>query len=186
MVGFLADSFGKNKIYRLKFKLQSYDVGYPEKVAVHLGTGASVAEQTTLLGDYEVESNTFVEYKVILPERLESGNYHISFHCHSEPYMFILYVTDVLLEEVSEGVLSGVVTNGQTPLEGVEVTIKDSETKCTTDEKGFYEFKELEAGNYTLTFNKTGYRYIEQSDIIVEMGDTTKINTTWRNCLLIP
>lgn len=34
----------KNKIYRLKFKLQSYDVGYPEKVAVHLGTGASVAE----------------------------------------------------------------------------------------------------------------------------------------------
>lgn len=100
--------------------------------------------------------------------------------------MFILYVTDVLLEEVSEGVLSGVVTNGQTPLEGVEVTIKDSETKCTTDEKGFYEFKELEAGNYTLTFNKTGYRYIEQSDIIVEMGDTAKINTTWRNCLLIP
>ena len=92
--------------------------------------------------------------------------------------MFILYVTDVLLEEVSEGVLSGVVTNGQTPLEGVEVTIKDSETKCTTDEKGFYEFKELEAGNYTLTFNKTGYRYIEQSDIIVEMGDTAKINTT--------
>ena len=36
------------------------------------GTGASVAEQTTLLGDYEVESNTFVEYKVILPKRLES------------------------------------------------------------------------------------------------------------------
>ena len=168
----------KDKIYRLKFKLQSYDVGYPEKVAVHLGTGASVAEQTTLLGDYEIESNTFVEYKVILPEKLESGNYHISFHCHSEPYMFILYVTDVLLEEVSEGVLSGVVTNGQTPLEGVEVTIKDAETKCTTDEKGFYEFKELEAGNYTLTFNKTGYRYIEQSDIIVEMGDTAKINTT--------
>ena len=63
-------------------------------------------------------------------------------------------------------------------MEGVEVTIKDSETKCTTDEKGFYEFKELEAGNYTLTFNKTGYRYIEQSDIIVEMGDTAKINTT--------
>lgn len=58
----------KNKIYRLKFKLQSYDVSYPEKVAVHLGTGASVAEQTTLLGDYEVESNTFVEYKVILPK----------------------------------------------------------------------------------------------------------------------
>ena len=168
----------KDKIYRLKFKLQSYDVSYPEKVAVHLGTGASVAEQTTLLGDYEVESNTFVEYKVILPERLESGNYHISFHCHSEPYMFILYVTDVLLEEVSEGVLSGVVTNGQTPLEGVEVTIKDAETKCTTDKKGFYEFKELESGNYTLTFNKTGYRYIEQSDIIVEMGDTAKINTT--------
>lgn len=60
--------------------------------------------------------------------------------------MFILYVTDVLLEEVSEGVLSGVVTNGQTPLEGVEVTIKDAETKCTTDEKVSMNLKNWKQG----------------------------------------
>ncbi len=166
----------KGKVYRLNFKLQSYDVGYPEKMAVYLGTGKTIAEQTVLLGDYEVESNTFVDYKVMLPEDLETGDYHLSFYCHSEPYMFILYLTDLFLEEVSEGGISGVVTDGQNVLEGVEVSIKGTGKKELTDENGYYEFKELKTGSYSLGFNKIGYRYKEQSQVNVTFGETQEVN----------
>lgn len=166
----------KGKLYRLSFKLQSYDVGYPEKVGVYLGTGKTVAQQTTLLGDYEVESNTFISYKVMLPEEVETGDYYLSFHCHSEPYMFILYLADLLLEEVSEGGISGSVTDGRNPLSDVEVCIKETGKKELTDENGRYEFKELKTGSYTLVFNKKGYRSIERTNTEVTFGETTEVN----------
>ncbi len=166
----------KGKLYRLNFKLQSYDVDFPEKVGVYLGTGKTVDEQTVLLGDYEIESNTFVAYKVMLPEELETGDYHLSFHCHSEPYMFILYVTDVLLEEVSEGSISGVVTDGETALSGVEVTLKDTERKTLTDEAGRYEFKEVKTGDYILGFDKKGYRRVEKENVGVTFGEAAIVD----------
>ena len=91
----------KGKIYRLNFKLQSYDINYAERVGVYLGTGKKVADQTELLGEFvpENENNTFSSHKVFLPEALETRDYYLSFHCHSDPAMWILYVTDVLLEE---------------------------------------------------------------------------------------
>lgn len=166
----------KGKLYRLNFKLQSYDVGYPEKVGVYLGEGKTVADQTVLLGDYEIESNTFIGYKVMLPDNLETGDYHLSFHCHSDPYMFILYVTGVLLEEVSEGSISGVVTDGQKVLPGVEVILKDTERKVLSDEEGRYEFKEVKTGDYTLGFNKTGYRYTQKMNVGVAFGETAIVD----------
>lgn len=173
----------KGKVYRLRFKLQSYDVGFPEKVAVYLGTGKEVADQTIQLGDYEIESNTFVEYKALLPENLESGDYRISFHCHSEPYMFILYVSGVVVEEVNESGISGTVTDGINALVGVEVTLKESGRKTMTDESGVYTFEELPTGNYTLLFDKTGYRSEEKREIAVSFGETAEVNVTM-NALL--
>ena len=99
----------KGKSYRLRFKLQAYDSSYPEKVAVYLGTDTSIEGQTVQLGDYLVEEFTLTEHKVVLPQNLETGNYYISFHCYSEPNMFTLYLTDVTLEEVNEGSISGIV-----------------------------------------------------------------------------
>ena len=161
----------KGKIYRLNFKLQSYDVGYPEKVAVYLGTGKDIADQTNLLGDYVIESNTFVGHKVILPENLETGDYHLSFHCHSDPYMFILYVTDVLLEEVNEGGISGVVTDGEgNAIPDAKVTVKELNRDVVTDEYGNYKFEELATGTYTLLFSKIGYQLLEKEKIDVTYG----------------
>ncbi|WP_084546970.1 carboxypeptidase regulatory-like domain-containing protein [Barnesiella viscericola] len=168
----------QGKSYRLRFKLQAYDSSYPEKVAVYLGTDASIEGQTVQLGDYLVEEFTLTEHKVILPQDLETGNYYISFHCYSDPYMFILYLTDVTLEEVNEGSISGIVTDGTNPLEGVTVSIQGHDLQQTTDESGAYTFKELEIGSYTLRFDKMGYRPAEQTGITVEMGETTTVNQT--------
>lgn len=168
----------KGKIYRLNFSLQAYGEDVPEKVSVYLGTGKTVDKQTTALGMYDVRNETFIGHKVILPEDLETGDYHISYHCTSAPNMYILYVTNVLLEEVSEGGISGVVTDGQNPLEGVEVFIKDSDLKTTTDADGTYGFKELKTGNYVLGFDKEGYRYVEKADVAVTYGETAIVDVT--------
>ena len=169
----------KNKIYRLNFKLQSYDVGYPEKVAVYLGTGKGVADQINLLGDYVIESNTFVGHKVILPENLATGDYHLSFHCHSDPYMFILYVTDVLLEEVNEGGIFGVVTDGEgNAIPDAKVTVKELNRDVVTDEYGNYKFEELATGTYTLLFSKVGYQLLEKEKIDVTYGETVTVDAT--------
>ena len=92
--------------------------------------------------------------------------------------MYILYLTDVTLEEVNEGSISGIVTDGTNPLEGVTVSIQGHDLQQTTDESGAYTFKELEIGSYTLRFDKMGYRPAEQTGITVEMGETTTVNQT--------
>lgn len=167
----------KDKVYRLNFKLQSYDVDYPEKVGVYLGKGNTITDQTYLLGEYVAESNNFTGHKIMLPGNLEAGDYHISFHCHSDPEMFILYLTDLLLEEISEGSASGTVTDDeQNGLEGVAVTIKELNKKVVTDVNGNYQFDEVKTGSYTLSFSKTGYQLVERDNVNVEFGEVTITN----------
>ena len=168
----------KGKLYRLSFKLQSYDENYPEKVDVYLGTGKQVIDQTTLLGEYIAQSSTFTAIKVILPENLESGDYHLSFHCHSDPEMFILYLTDVFLEEVSDGSLSGIVTDGIHPLGNTNVSIATLQKETHTDANGRYTFENVKTGTYTVSFSKLGYRSVEKTGIEVNFGEPTSVDAT--------
>lgn len=170
----------QDKIYRLSFKLQSYveDEGYNEKVSVHLGTGRTVAEQTIELADYEVVSGRpFTAYRILL-SNLTNGDYHISFHCHSDPDKWLLYVTDILLEEVREGCIAGVITAGDAPLSGVEVSLKDTDIKTLTDADGKYILSEIKTGTYTLYCSKIGYTAADSANINVTYGDTVTVNRT--------
>lgn len=147
---------GKN--YRLRFKLQSYDVGYPEKMAVYFGQGETQAAMTQQLGDYTIESNTFKQFEVMLPAIATDGNYNIGFYCHSDPNMFTLYLTDVLVEEATAGSVQGIVTDAERqPLQGVIVSITGTELTTSTSETGEYSFTGIEPGTYTLTFHNDGY-----------------------------
>lgn len=171
----------KGKIYRLSFKLQSYDINYTERIGAYLGTGKKIAEQTVLLGEFvsENENNTFSSHKVLLPEISVTGDYHLSFHCHSDPAMWILYLTDILLEEVSEGSISGVVTDKEGDgMSGVKVTIKELNREVITGENGSYKFEELMPATYTLVFSKVGYQLAEEKNIEVDDGETTLMNIT--------
>lgn len=169
----------KGKIYRLSFKLQSYDVNYTERVGVYLGTGKTIAEQTMLLGEFvpENEYNAFSSHRAMLPEVMETGDYHLSFHCHSDPAMWILYLTDILLEEVREGGISGVVTDKDgNGVPDVKVLLKETDRKVMTDENGGYKLEELMPATYTLLFSKTGYQQVEEKGCEVNDGETTFLN----------
>lgn len=63
--------------------------------------------------------------------------------------------------------LQGVVRSGQNPMPDVTVTLisergGDKHT-VTTSGDGGYEFNDLLAGNYTVTFSKSGYRTMEKA-----------------------
>lgn len=168
----------KGKTYRLSFKLQSYDVGYPEKVAVWIGQGDSPEAMVTRLGDYTVESPVFVAYRVMLPDQLETGDYNLGFYCHSDPYMFILYLTGVKLEEVSEGSVSGRVTAGGVPVAGVQVKVEGTDHETQTDETGSYALSDIKAGTYALSYMKEGYETVVKNGIAVNKGENTEVNLT--------
>lgn len=54
------------------------------------------------------------------------------------------------------GMLTDLESNNQ-PLVYAKVVVKESGLETLSDEKGFFEFKNLDAGNYTLIYSFAGY-----------------------------
>lgn len=77
-----------------------------------------------------------------------------------------------------EGVVFGFVNNeDEQPLEGVTVTITGPENQVTeTDENGYYEFSGLDAGKYTITYEKEGF-LAQTMDISLEEGGLKDVET---------
>ncbi len=78
-----------------------------------------------------------------------------------------------------EGVVFGFVNDDdENPLKGVTVTIQgtDYSDSTETDEDGYYEFKNLPAGLYTLAYEKDGYE-TQTKDVELEEGETLELKT---------
>ncbi len=73
-----------------------------------------------------------------------------------------------IAQEKSTAKLHGKVVDNSSDevLPGVEVTIQDSETKATTNEKGKYSFESLKAGTYTVTVKAEGYQDWEKEVVV--------------------
>jgi len=101
---------------------------------------------------------------------VSAGNYTLTasadgYNSSSQPvtvYEGEATVADFLLTRESRGMVFGFVHDeNENALKGVTVTITgqgDNQLQSTeTDDNGYYEFSGLEAGEYTLTFEKSGY-----------------------------
>lgn len=87
------------------------------------------------------------------------------------------YVTSTT--PITEGVVFGFVDDDdENPLKGVIVTIQgtDYSDSAETDEDGYYEFKNLPAGLYTLAYEKDGYE-TQTKDVELEEGETLELAT---------
>lgn len=143
--------------YRLRFNAKSYDESYPEHVAVYLGQGKTVEAMTTKLGDFEVATYDMQQYEVTFPAIAADGNYNIGFYCHSQaPNGYILYVTDVELTAVTNGVLKGTVTDGTNPIGNAVVYIENLKISSITEADGSFDFGEIEAGEYDILIEADG------------------------------
>lgn len=159
--------------YRLRFNAKSYDESYPEHVAVYLGQGKTVEAMTTKLGDFEVATYDMQQYEVTFPAIAADGNYNIGFYCHSQaPNGYILYVTDVELTAVTNGVLKGTVTDGTNPIGNAVVYIESLKISSITEADGSFDFGEIEAGEYDVLIQADGYAS-KTIKVKIEAGKTT-------------
>jgi hypothetical protein len=59
-------------------------------------------------------------------------------------------------------------TESRSPLVGVNISVLNTNTGTTTDEKGNFTLEKLPVGNYVLQFDYMGYRQLKKTDIIVK------------------
>lgn len=80
--------------------------------------------------------------------------------------------------EGPKGNINGTVIDQETksPLIGVNIYIKNTQTGTTTNENGEYEINNLRVGFYTVVFSYIGYEQITKTDINVKPGRTTFAN----------
>jgi hypothetical protein len=81
------------------------------------------------------------------------------------------------------GSISGTITDTSGgAVDDVEVTLTNLETNAVQTEKtgveGYYLFKNLFPGRYRVVAEKTGFKRSEQSDIVVQVQQTSSINLT--------
>ncbi|MDE6637073.1 MAG: carboxypeptidase-like regulatory domain-containing protein, partial [Muribaculaceae bacterium] len=79
---------------------------------------------------------------------------------------------------VTTGSISGLVTDatdGTEPIAGVNVTIPVLGESTTTGINGTFTFTDVESGNYTLVFTKSGY-ITEQKNASVVAGKSSAVN----------
>ena len=78
-----------------------------------------------------------------------------------------------------KGVIFGVVNDEDDEfLKGVVVSIEGQGAfdSIKTDDDGYYEFRDLEAGEYALTYEKEGYQ-TQTTDVILKEGDSKEAET---------
>ena len=79
-----------------------------------------------------------------------------------------------------QGKITGTVIDKKTQetLIGVNITIDSTTSGAVTDMDGNYELKDLQKGNYTLTFSYIGYADKKISGVLVQADATTTLNVS--------
>jgi hypothetical protein len=103
-------------------------------------------------------------------------------HLFGIPGLLLLLVTlsSVALGQHIRGALEGTVNdpNGAV-VQGASVKLHNVatgvESTATTDDRGSFNFQNLEAGTYTVTTEKTGFRRSVTSDVVVKVGSVTPV-----------
>lgn len=74
------------------------------------------------------------------------------------------------------GSLQGTVTCGGTALEGVKVSVEGSAFYAYTDSKGCYSFPALAQGDYTINFEKHGYRTVSEKSVVLNADEANVLD----------
>jgi hypothetical protein len=99
-----------------------------------------------------------------------------------DPVIQKQFVFDHLLLTVSGiGVagFKGKVTTGtknSTPIEGALLTLPDTNHTCTTDDEGWYQFTQLQAGRYSLEVTAPGFVPLKIDNIEIKTGNMSNLH----------
>jgi hypothetical protein len=95
--------------------------------------------------------------------------------------VLMLVLAPLALAQHIRGALEGTVTDqNQALVQGAAITVKSVstgvETKAATDAQGRFSLQNLEAGNYTVSVEKAGFRKSVTTDVVVKVGSVTPMN----------
>ncbi|RPI04130.1 MAG: hypothetical protein EHM64_10935 [Ignavibacteriae bacterium] len=78
----------------------------------------------------------------------------------------------------AKGVIKGKVIDGESKLDlvGAQIIIKENSTGAATDNKGYFEIKQVPVGSYSLDCHYMGYERLVKTDIIVRSERETFVN----------
>ncbi len=78
----------------------------------------------------------------------------------------------------SKGIIKGRVIDGESRLDliGAQIFILERNTGTSTDNKGYFEIRDVPVGSYSIMINYIGYEKIVKTDIIVRTGRETFVN----------
>lgn len=152
---------------------------YPKMLEVSVGNQASPESQTQVLRRDTIASrvNEELRYTFTVPA---SGEYSIALHDLSPFVSCNLYVYQVRLDEKTQGIVSGRVTdaNGQ-PVAGAEVSIDRTTLVAVTGADGSYAIDYVEPGTYSMAVAKPGYSSVStQHPVDVASRQNTNVNFT--------
>ena len=100
--------------------------------------------------------------------------------------IILLSLSIAVAQQVDYGNINGIVKDEtDAVLPGVTVTISSPamilpQKVTTTNERGFYRFPALTVGEYTVSFELSGFATVVREGIIVSVGKTTTLNVTMR------
>jgi hypothetical protein len=85
-------------------------------------------------------------------------------------------------EEYLFATLYGVISDNETksPIAGVDVVLSPGGKTKTTGSDGMFEFADLDAQQYTITVQKTGYQ-TNRKTITAVSGEKTEVNISIKN-----
>ena len=93
-----------------------------------------------------------------------------------------LWQSQLALAQLTTGGIVGTVTDSTgSRVPGVTVTATeiatDTATTVTADASGSYSITPLKIGNYTVTFEKTGFRRLVQKNVTLDIGEVVKVDS---------
>ena len=159
------------KAYQVSFDTRAQSTSFPEKMELYLGTDPDVEsiEQELWAGDVNYTTYQNIKVGLSVPE---DGEYVFMFRATSDKDKFYLFMDEFKVEEACY--LTGVITDGGSPVEGVSVTIEGSEATAVSAADGSYSVA-LTPGTYTVKTSKLGYKDSENVVTLTEAGGALDI-----------
>jgi hypothetical protein len=92
--------------------------------------------------------------------------------------LFLLPVCIYAQKNLPRGTIKGKVVDGESKIElvGAQIFIRESQSGISTDNKGYFEMKNIPVGSYSISCNYIGYEKIVKTDIIVRTERETFVN----------
>ncbi|GAB6981998.1 carboxypeptidase regulatory-like domain-containing protein [Prevotella dentasini] len=161
--------------YKITVTAAAANLELTEKMNLWAGLGDKEEQLTQFrqIAKFEVanEEGSRADYVAYYTPAADCGE-NIAIQMNSDPNKFQLEVFGIVVKEASEGSLHGTVEHAGTPLEGVEIRLKDTGFAAKTDERGEWSMAHVPEADYTLEARKEGYALHAQAVRVSSEQDT--------------